>query len=56
MGIRTKPTQDKFNFSMLLGLDGVLDMKRVKPIEHTEYNPKMCSYTKTLLHCDSSIE
>lgn len=36
--------QDIFNFSMLLDLDCVFDMKTVKPIpkiEHTEYNPKM---------------
>lgn len=32
MEIRAKPTQDKFNFSMLLGLASVFDMKTFKPI------------------------
>lgn len=44
MEISAEPTQDNFNFSKLLGLDGVFDMKTVKPIhkiEHTEYDPKM---------------
>lgn len=58
MEIKTKPMQDEFNYSMLLGLDCVFVMKTVKlipKIEDTEYNPKMVFTFKTLLHSDSSI-
>lgn len=44
MEIKTKPIQDKFNFSIRLGLDSGFDMKPIKPIskiEYAEYNPEM---------------